>query len=109
VERTAGADSRSYGIFLESPADLAAAGEQVLQIGLILDSAKGWMPAMVEVPQIDAILAAKMAAEKAEAREGDGGPGRQNPGGCCPGFPQLGRRPGFPGRQTRRRSHPSDG
>jgi outer membrane protein OmpA-like peptidoglycan-associated protein len=54
----------SYSVFLDAPADLAAAGEQSLKVALASDPVKGWSVASVVAPSIEAILAAKMAAEK---------------------------------------------
>ncbi len=54
----------SYSVFLDSPADLASAGEQSLKVALASDPVKGWSVASVTAPSVEAILAAKMAAEK---------------------------------------------
>ena len=65
VEATASGDSRSYSVFLESPAELAAAGEQRLQLALSGDATKGWSFVGVQVPSVKAIEAAQMAAVEA--------------------------------------------
>ena len=65
VEGVAGADSRAYNVFLESPAEFSAGGEQHLLLGLKTDPAKGWDVAGIEVPSIESIAAAHMAAVEA--------------------------------------------
>lgn len=54
----------SYTVFLDSPADLAAAGPQSLKLTFSNDPVKGWAVASVSAPAIEVILAAKTAAEK---------------------------------------------
>ena len=54
----------SYTVFLDSPADLVVAGPQSLKLTLSNDPVKGWAVASLTAPSIEAILAAKTAAEK---------------------------------------------
>ncbi len=70
AELSSTGDAKTFGINLEAPGDLAAVGDQQLQIALARDPAEGWKPVALYVPDIDAVIAEKMPPAKPAAEEG---------------------------------------